>query len=245
MNSKKCAYRGQIFYFKDKSTFETIPISKEVGKGFQIHSYCYIEDGLLLVDEEGKISAVGQYSDMKKNIEGIKITNYKDKLITPGFIDTHIKAKDAIIASCPTSNNFLGSGLFKFGKTSQYTQHITYATDWGASNTLSMLRVMDDAYKVAMLTGYKLPTMLRWYLCTLGAARALQLNDKIGNFEQGKEADFIVIDPNATPLLRYRNHQVDSIFELLFIIMSLADERNLAATYIMGHCAYTNRSINS
>lgn len=447
MNTYNTAYRGRIFYFKSTSTFKTIPYSKEVDKGFHDHSYCYIEDGVLIVDENGKISEVGQYADLKKQLDNIPVVNYQGKLITPGFIDTHnhatqsaivaaygqkllewlndyvfpaeshyksddhartdlnffidlllkngtttavsygplfydasniffeelqkrnmrfitgntmmdddapdylklptkenydiakklihkwhnthrlsfcitprfglsssealldmcsalvkehpdayiqthldenlneIKAthkkfpwsknyldvydhfglvtdrsilghcihltdaelilfrdKKAIIASCPTSNNFLGSGLFNFKRASKYTDRITFATDWAAGNSISMLRVMDDAYKVAMLSEFKLPSMLRWYLCTLGSARALQLDDKIGNFEKGKEADFTVIDPNATPILKYRHNQVDDIFEFLFIIMSLADEHNIAATYLMGKPAYINPS---
>ena len=154
-----------------------------------------------------------------------------------------IKERKAIVGTCPSSNNFLGSGLFDFKRMFKYTDRVTLATDWGAGTTISMLRIMDDAYKVAMLSGYKLPSMLRWYMCTLGSARALQLDDKIGNFEIGKEADFIVIDPDATPILKYRNNQVDDIFEFLFIIMTLADANNIAATYIMGHPAYINPAI--
>lgn len=153
-----------------------------------------------------------------------------------------MKERNGIIASCPTSNNFLGSGLFNWAQTAKYTTNITFGSDWSAGNSLSMFRILDDAYKVSMLTGHKLPSMLRLYLSTLGSARALHLDDKIGNLAVGKEADFIVIDPNATDVLRYRNAQVNDIFELLFIIMSLADERNIHATYILGEPAYINPS---
>lgn len=440
MDGVKKAYRGRIFYFKDSATFETIPRSKELDKAFHEHAYCYLEDGVLVVDAQGLVDAVGQYADLAKSLQGVEIVNYKGKLITPGFIDTHvhatqsaivaaygekllewltnyvfpgessyvdeaharkdlnffidlllkngtttavaygplfynatniffeelqkrnmrfitgntmmdqdapdylklpaaenidiakklinkwhnkgrlhfcvtprfalscseallemsgtlvkehpdvyiqthldenlseikatkarfpwskhyldvydhyglitnrcilghcihltdlelsvIKKKRAIISSCPISNNFLGSGLFNFAKTAQFTDQITFGTDWGAGNSISMLRVMDDAYKVAMLSGYTMPSMLRWYLATLGAARSLQLDDKIGNFATGKEADFIVIDLEATPILKYRSEQVSDIFELLFVIMSLASEHNIVATYLMGN----------
>lgn len=153
-----------------------------------------------------------------------------------------IKATGAIISWCPTSNNFLGSGLFNLEKSFQYTNKVTLATDWGGGNTLSMLRVMDDGYKVAMLNNYKFPSMLRWYMATLGAAKSLQMDDKIGNFSVGKEADFIVIDPDATAITKHRHQNVEDIFELLFILMSLGDERNIRATYIYGEPAYINRS---
>lgn len=151
------------------------------------------------------------------------------------------KETGAIMSWCPLSNNFLGSGLFNFGRASKYTDKITLGTDWGAGNCLSMFAVMDDAYKVSMLNSVKLPSMYRWFMATLGAAKALQLDDKIGSFKAGKEADFIVIDPDATTYLKYRREKVNDIFELLFIIMTLGSEDNIKATYILGEPAYINK----
>ena len=148
------------------------------------------------------------------------------------------KKTNAVISWCPLSNNFLGSGLFNFARALKYTDKITMGTDWGAGNCLSMFAVLDDAYKVSMLNSVKLPSMYRWYMATLGAAKALHLDDKIGNFDIGKEADFIVIDTASTPYLKYRRKKVDDIFELLFIIMTLGSEDNIAATYIAGKAAY-------
>ncbi len=148
------------------------------------------------------------------------------------------KKSKAIMSWCPLSNNFLGSGLFNFGRASKYTDRITLGTDWGAGNCLSMFAVMDDAYKVSMLNSVKLPSMVRWYMATFGAAKALQLGDKIGNFTPGKEADFIVIDPDATPYLKYRHAKIPDIFELLFVLMTLGSEVNIYATYIYGKAAY-------
>lgn len=148
------------------------------------------------------------------------------------------KQTRAIISWCPISNDFLGSGLFDFGRTIKYTDNITLGTDWGAGNTLSMFAVMDDSYKVSMLKNFKLPSMYRWYLSTLGAAKSLQIDDKIGSFTVGKEADFIVIDPDASPYLRYRHEKVHDIFDLLFILMTLGNSNNIKATYIYGEPAY-------
>ncbi|MGQ3891146.1 guanine deaminase [Legionella sp. CNM-4043-24] len=146
----------------------------------------------------------------------------------------------AIMSWCPLSNNFLGSGLFNFARALQYTDKITLGTDWGAGNCLSMFAVMDDAYKVSMLNSVKLPSMARWFMSTLGAAKALQIDDKVGSFKPGKEADFIVIDPDASSYLKYRRARVNDIFELLFILMTLGSEANIKATYILGEAAYLN-----
>lgn len=148
------------------------------------------------------------------------------------------KESKAIIAWCPVSNNFLGSGLFDLERVLKYTDNITLGTDWGGGNSLSMFKVLDDAYKVAMLKSYKVSSLLRWYMATLGAAKALHLDDKIGSFIAGKEADFIVIDPKATTYLKYRHERVNNIFELLFVLMTLGDERVIQATYINGRVAY-------
>lgn len=152
-----------------------------------------------------------------------------------------LKKTQAIISWCPISNNFLGSGLFDIERALKYTSNITLGTDWGGGNTLSMFAVMDDAYKVSMLKSYKLASMCRWFMATLGAARALQLDDKIGNFERGKEADFIVIDPSATLYMKYRRNEVTDIFELLFMLMTLGCDPNIHATYIYGEPAYIRK----
>jgi guanine deaminase len=155
------------------------------------------------------------------------------------------KSSNAIMSWCPLSNNFLGSGLFDFGRAVKYTDKITLGTDWGGGNCLSMFAVMDDAYKVSMLNSVKLASMVRWFMATLGAAKALHLGDKIGNFAPGKEADFIVIDVDATTYLKYRREKVNDIFEFLFIVMTLGSEDNIAATYVFGKESYKNGSVRS
>lgn len=145
-----------------------------------------------------------------------------------------------IMAWCPLSNNFLGSGLFNYERALKYTDRITVGTDWGAGDSLSMFAVLDDVYKVSMLNNQKIPSMHRWFMATFGAAKSLQLDDKIGNFAKGKEADFIIIDADATPFLKYRCENVNDIFELLFVLMTVGGEQNISATYIMGECAYSS-----
>lgn len=150
-----------------------------------------------------------------------------------------LKESQAIISTCPLSNNFLGSGLFNFAKAKEYTDRITLGTDWGGGNSLSMFAVMDEVYKVSMLNSYKIPSMLRWYLATFGAAKSLGIADKIGNFAAGKEADFIVINTEPSAYLHYRLASVNDIFEKLFVLMTLGDSQNIEATYIYGVPAYS------
>ncbi|MBV7536425.1 guanine deaminase [Duganella sp. sic0402] len=137
-------------------------------------------------------------------------------------------------AICPTSNLFLGSGLFDFERADDAGVLLSLATDVGAGTSFSMLQTMNEAYKVARLKGSYLPALRMFYLATLGAARSMQLEGTIGNFASGAEADFIVIDPQATPLLQRRTSRSNSLEELLFALALLGDDRAIAATYAAG-----------
>jgi guanine deaminase len=97
-----------------------------------------------------------------------------------------------------------------------------------------MLQTMNEAYKVARMGGSYLPALRMFYLATLGGARAMQLDGTIGSFVPGAEADFIVLDPQATPLLARRSERTDNLEELLFAIAMLGDDRTVAATYAAG-----------
>lgn len=138
------------------------------------------------------------------------------------------------IAFCPTSNTFLGSGLFDLDAAQARNVPIALATDVGGGTSFSMLQTMAEAYKVARLKGQVLTPEQAFYMATLGGARALHLQEKIGNFEAGKEADLVVIDPHATPLLERRMRRASSIQEALFALMMLGDDRCVSATYLQG-----------
>jgi guanine deaminase len=97
-----------------------------------------------------------------------------------------------------------------------------------------MLRTLGEAYKVSQLQSYRLRASEAFYHATLGGARALHLDEKIGNFQPGKEADFVVIDPAVTPLQRLRNGRCKDIYEQLFVLMTLGDERNISETWVNG-----------
>ncbi|WP_317203084.1 guanine deaminase [Janthinobacterium sp.] len=137
-------------------------------------------------------------------------------------------------AICPTSNLFLGSGLFDFERADAARVPLSLATDVGGGTSFSMLQTMNEAYKVARMKGSYLPAMRMFYLATLGAARSMQLEGTIGSFAVGAEADFIVLDPRATPLLARRSERCDSLEELLFALALLGDDRTVAATFAAG-----------
>lgn len=142
------------------------------------------------------------------------------------------------IAFCPTSNLFLGSGLFNLPQAEQHNIKVGLGTDVGAGTSFSILQTLNEAYKVMQLQGVKLHPYKSFYLATLGGAQALQLDDKIGNLEPGSEADFIVLDYKATPLLSYRMAQAKTIEERLFVMMTLGDDRMIKHTFAMGESVY-------
>ena len=143
-------------------------------------------------------------------------------------------ATGSAAAICPTSNLFLGSGLFDFEKADGAQALLSLGTDVGAGTSFSMLQTMNEAYKVARLKGSYLPALRMFYLATLGAARAMDLEGTIGSFAVGAEADFVVLDPQATPLLARRSAHCESLEEQLFALALLGDDRVIRATYAMG-----------
>ncbi|MFT5598859.1 MAG: guanine deaminase, partial [Chitinophagales bacterium] len=117
----------------------------------------------------------------------------------------------AAMAFCPTSNLFLGSGLFDLDSAQQNNIRVGIATDVGGGTSFSILQTLNEAYKVSQMSGQTLTSMKAFYLATLGGAKALHLDHKLGNFEVGKEADFVVLDLQSTPLMKRRMATSDSI----------------------------------
>jgi guanine deaminase len=151
----------------------------------------------------------------------------------------------AAIAFCPTSNLFLGSGLFKIerAKSKDYPIKVGLATDVGGGTSFSMFKTASEAYKVAQLRKQQLSPFQNLFLATLGGAKALCLDDKIGNFEVGKEADFIVLDLQATPMMAFRNPQpiatsLEELADKVFSLLIMGDDRAVRATYLMGELAH-------
>lgn len=147
-------------------------------------------------------------------------------------------ATDSAIAFCPTSNLFLGSGLFPLQKTWDKQVKVGLGTDIGAGTSFNQLQTVSEAYKVQQLQGEKLSAFESLYHATLGGAKALHLDDKLGNFNIGKEADFVVLNLNATALQTLRQQRAKNIEDSLFALFTMGDDRNIQATYIFGQKAY-------
>jgi len=144
------------------------------------------------------------------------------------------------LAHCPTSNNFLGSGLFQLHRAADPRRpvRVGLATDLGGGTSFSMLRTMEAAYEVAQLTGHPLSPSCALYLATRGAARALDLDDRIGSVAPGYEADLAILDLHSTPLLAFRMGHARDFDEMLAVQMALGDDRAIRATYVGGRLAH-------
>ncbi|WP_293806973.1 guanine deaminase [uncultured Bosea sp.] len=141
---------------------------------------------------------------------------------------------EAVAVFCPTSNLFLGSGLFDWAHARQRGVKVAVATDIGGGTSYSMLRTMAEAYKVLQLQGQSLSALEALHAVTRGNAVALGLDHLIGSFELGREADVVVLDTSATRAMAHRMETARDLVEELFVLVTLGDERNVAATYVMG-----------
>jgi guanine deaminase len=143
-------------------------------------------------------------------------------------------ATGSVAVFCPTSNLFLGSGLYdKVGLREKGVRRAV-ATDVGGGTSYSMLRTLDEGYKVLALRGQKLNPLTAFWWVTRGNAEALGLADKIGTLAVGSEADVVVLDARATPAMALRAETVETLAEELFLLETLGDDRAVAATYVAG-----------
>lgn len=136
---------------------------------------------------------------------------------------------------CPTSNLFLGSGLFDLAALDAAGVRLGLGTDVGAGTSFSLLATQSEAYKVCQLRGETLDPFRALHLATAGGAQLLGLGDRIGALETGMEADFVLLDPAATPLLARRTHD-RPLGERLFALQVLGDDRAVHATFVAGQC---------
>ena len=140
----------------------------------------------------------------------------------------------ASVSFCPSSNLFLGSGLFHYKKMAENNIPVGLGCDIGGGTSFSPFHTMVEGFKVCQLRKEPISAMTAFYLATLGGAKSLGLEEKVGSFAPGMEADFVVINPNATPLSAMRTARCESLEELLFVLMILGDDRMISATHIMG-----------
>lgn len=140
----------------------------------------------------------------------------------------------AALVHCPTSNTFIGSGLFDMSGLVAEGQRVGLATDTGGGSSFSMLRTMAAAYEVAQLRGVALhPSALLW-LATEGSARSLQIADRVGTLAPGSEADFITLDLGSTPAIAQRSTRAADIWEAVFPTIMMGDDRAVSGAWVMG-----------
>jgi guanine deaminase len=135
---------------------------------------------------------------------------------------------------CPTSNLFLGSGLFDDAGLRARGIENAVATDIGGGTSYSMLQTMNEGYKILQLRGQSLHPYRAFYWITRGNAAALQLQDKIGTLEAGTEADIVVLDSSATSAMELRMERCQTLAEELFVLQIMGDDRAVAQTYVSG-----------
>lgn len=160
----------------------------------------------------------------------------------------HMDAADLVQAAetdtryvhCPTSNLFIGSGLFRLNETRRAGVGVMLGCDVGGGTSLSPFATMKAAYEIAQFGGYSLTPEEAFWLSTSGGAETLSLGDKIGRLSPGYEADIVVLDVSSTPVIRQRMARADSLRDMLFAQMILADDRAVRATYAAGHRVYEN-----
>lgn len=150
----------------------------------------------------------------------------------------------ASIAHCPTSNFFLGSGYLnvRYVKDTRRPVKVGLATDLGAGTSFSMLQTMNEAYKAAHLNGSDLPPLHAFYLATRGSATALGIDHLVGSVAAGLEADLCILNVHSTPVIDFRMRSVATFDEMLFVQMTMADDRAVAATYVGGRKVISNPS---
>lgn len=140
----------------------------------------------------------------------------------------------AVAVFCPTSNLFLGSGLFDRERLIAGGVRLGIATDIGGGTSLSMLRTLDEGYKILQLRGQRLNPLASFHMATRGNAEALGLEETIGSIAPGRAADLVVLDAGATPMMRMRQATVETLAEELFLLQTLGDDRAVAEVYVAG-----------
>ncbi|MCG7519280.1 guanine deaminase [Ruegeria sp. Ofav3-42] len=141
---------------------------------------------------------------------------------------------DASLIHCPTSNTFIGSGLFDMAGLMRDRHRVGLATDTGGGSSFSMLRTMAAAYEIGQLRRSPLHAAQLLWLGTVGSARTLRMDDSIGNVAPGMEADLVVLDLASTPAIAQREACADDLWEAIFPTIMMGDDRAIAEVWIAG-----------
>lgn len=149
---------------------------------------------------------------------------------------SRLKEVGASLIHCPTSNGFIGSGLFDMAGLSASRHRIGLATDTGGGSSFSMLRTMAAAYEIGQLNAGPLHASELLWLSTMGSAEALHLNNEVGSLEVGKYADITVLDLHSTPAIAQRAERAEDIWSALFPTIMMGDDRAVHAVWVAGQC---------
>lgn len=145
-----------------------------------------------------------------------------------------LRETDASLIHCPTSNSFIGSGLFDMGGLRAAGHRVGLATDTGGGSSFSMLRTMAAAYEVGQLRGRALHPAELWWLATQGSARSLLAEGRIGNIAPGMEADLAILDLASTPAIAQASARAEDIWQAIFPTIMMGDDRATRAVWIAG-----------
>nr|WP_210257086.1 MULTISPECIES: guanine deaminase [unclassified Devosia] len=204
------------------------------------HPECYVQTHLSENDEEIRFSMelypaskdyTGIYEDYgllgRKTLLGHSIhLNHRETAV--------LAETGAVAVFCPTSNLFLGSGLFDRERLLANGVRIGIASDIGGGTSMSMLRTLDEGYKILQLRKQRFNPLSSFHLATRGNAEALGLEDKIGSIAPGRDADLVVLDSGATPTMQMRQGTVTSLVEELFLLQTMGDDRSIVEVYVAG-----------
>lgn len=235
--------RGRAHYaitprFAITSTHEQMAVAEALAREFpELHIQTHVSENLAEIAYANELFP--NYGDYVGIYEKFHLLGPKTLLghcIHLSHRETEVISETRSVAVfCPTSNLFIGSGLFDYERQHERGVRIATATDVGGGSSYSMLRTMDEGYKVMQLRGQRLTPFRSFFHMTLGNARAMSLDGRIGSLEPGKEADIVVLNSGATPQMALRMETCGSLEQELFLLQTCGDDRAVVETYVMGN----------
>jgi len=238
--------RGRAHYaISPRFAITSTPTQLEMAQALKAeHPDCYLQTHLSENDAEIKLT-LELYQSARDYLDVYEMYDLLgDKSLFGHCIHLSDRERVAMAQSssvavfCPTSNLFLGSGLFDEDGLREQGVRTAVATDIGGGTSYSMLKTLDEAYKVLQLRNQILNPLKSFYMMTLGNARALQLEHQIGTLEEGSEADIVVMDTHATAAMALRMETVNTLSEELFVLQTMGDDRTVAASYVAGKSSH-------
>lgn len=234
--------RGRAHYaitprFAITSTHEQMAMAEALAREFpDVHIQTHVSENLAEIAFANELFPnFGDYVGIYERFHLLGPKTLLGHCIHLSHRETEVLADTRSVAVfCPTSNLFIGSGLFDYERLHDQGVRIATATDVGGGSSYSMLRTMDEGYKVMQLRGQRLTPLRSFYHLTLGNARAMSLDHRIGSLAPGMEADIVVLDAASTPQMKLRMETVDTLEQELFLLQTCGDDRAVVETYVKG-----------